>query len=283
MNTNTEAANEAACYSTNQGKTNMWWMALYETFKAAHDPAMFVPTPILFDCQNPTKQSWYPTNAPDYDMNNRTLSYYPAGRSFANVYGLYFQAASGNRAPTNAPDVLSTRVFASARMGDFYPEFTYGPPPTNIFNLTNALMYPRDVARLMTNTTNGVYYQMYSFKDMQWKSFLFTNTAYDFPSAGWDNNNLTKITTEGNWLTMMQAWIARKEQNAQIYFVNFSDNNSFREKRQIANDRTGVNGNGISPWFPDQPVGGFYDTTNQTTLNAAFDDIARKISARLTR
>lgn len=290
LNTNTAAANAGACYSTNNGMTNMWWVALYEVFKAAHDPAMFIPSPILFDEQNPTKQSWYPTNAADYDMDNRYLSYYPPGRTYANVYGMFFQRATGNRAPTNLPDITTDgRCYGSARMSDFYPEFTYGGHPLHVFNFTNTnsiyngFKYPDDMCNMITNNTNGAYYEMYSFKDQQWKPFTFNSYTYDLPSAGWTSANLNNITGEGNWLTMMQAWVARKEQNAQIYLVNFSNNSSLTYKRQIANDRTGNNGVGITPFFEDQPAGGFYNTTNQSTLTAAFEDIARKINARLTK
>ncbi|MFZ5805825.1 MAG: VWA domain-containing protein [Verrucomicrobiota bacterium] len=290
MHSNTAAVNAPACYGTNNGLTNMWWMALYEVFKATPDPAMIVPTPILFDEQNPTKQTWYPTNAADYNMNTRYLSTYPCGRTFANIYGMWFDRTTGSRAPTNLPDVnTSGTIYGSARLSDFYPEFTYGAHPTNVFGFTNTnsiysgLRYPKNLMTMITNNTNGIRYEMYSFRDTNWKTFSYNTSTYKLPSAGWVSTNSTYILNEGNWLTMMQAWIARKEQNAQIYFVNFSNTANYTEKRQIANDRTGNCGVGITPFFKDQPAGGFYNTADQNTLTAAFDDIARKINARLTK
>lgn len=300
LNTNTAAANVTACFSTNaygtnaaqiaQARTNMYWLALYEVFKATPDPAIIVPTPILFDEQNPTKQTWYPTNAADYNMNTRTLSAYPSGRTFANIYGFSFQrAGTSSRAPSTLPDSTTNGdTYYSARMSDFYPEFRYGAPITHVLNFTNStnynyLNYPKDVMQMITNTNDGIRYQMYSFKEGTWKDFSYNTSTYKLPSAGWQSTNTDAILNEGNWLTMMQAWIARKEQNAQIYFVNFSNNGNLTEKRQIANDRTGNNGVSISPFFSDQPVGGFYNTTNQATLTDAFDDIARKINSRLTK
>jgi len=269
----------------------MYWLALYETFKASPDPVLFVPTPILFDEQNPTKQTnWYPTNAADYNMNTRTLSAYPGSRTFANIYGFsYERSGTSSRSASTPPDVNTNGdTYLSVRMSDFYPQFTYGAHPTNILNFTNTntynyLRYPRNVINMITNTTNGVYYEMYSFKDQTWKSFPYETNTYKFPCTSGVSTNDDNILNEGNWLTMMQAWIARKEQNAKIYFVNFSNAANYTEKRQIANDRSGINGVGVRPFFSDQPVGGFYNTTNQTTLNDAFDDIARKINARLTQ
>lgn len=260
---------------TNTNHNMLWWVAVAENFKHAYDFYTFVPTPVLWDTHNPTRHASYPTNSPNRNMGTPFISYYPGGRMYANIYGIYSGNATGTRAPSDTNEHYGTYPYASARMSDYYPSFTFGSNPTNILTVTNTTT---NYAQLVNYTkTNGPTLSMYSFR-----TGSTTNFTYD--SANFPNkNNYTAIADEGYWISMMQAWIARNEQNAKIYFVNFSDNNRLTEKRNIANDRTGSNGVNVTPFFTGQPSGAFYSTSNQATLTAAFLDIAQKIGTQLTQ
>jgi Flp pilus assembly protein TadG len=285
---------------TNLNQTNSYWMAAVEIYKQAYDYSFILPTPIHWDSQNPLKATNYPTNIDAYTQrvknSTRFLSHYPSGRAFANIYGSHYQrsGSTNTRHPYQLPDNTNGWEMGTVRLSDFYPDYTFGPRPTNALTFTNSMgasatnVSPRDLAlytRPLSNNTTGVFYQYYSFRNGQWTNFNFTNSTgnTDVFRSQHTSANENTITSEGNWLTMMQAWIARKEHNARIYFVNFQTSvGSPVEKRNIANDRTGLNGVGASPFFPDQPTGAFYATTNEATMNAAFEDIGRKITTRLT-
>jgi hypothetical protein len=275
-------------------------MAAVEIYKQAYDYSFILPTPIHWDSQNPLKATNYPTNIDAYTQrvknSTRFLSHYPSGRAFANIYGAHYQrsGSTNTRHPYQLADTTNGWEMGTVRLSDFYPDYTFGPHPTNALTFTNSMgasatnVSPRDLAlytRPLSNNTTGVFYQYYSFRNGQWTNFSFTTSTgnTDVFRSQHTSANENTITSEGNWLTMMQAWIARKEHNARIYFVNFQPSvGSPVEKRNMANDRTGLNGVGSSPFFPDQPTGAFYATTNQATLDAAFEDIARKITTRLT-
>jgi|GEM_PF-6971626 len=279
---------------TTTDPAQLWWMATVEYTKLAYDLDLLLPVSIPTTYQNPLfyrTASWpnttnplpYPSNTDRFysvNTNKATLWNYPSGRQWANFYDNKV-AASGTFTHT-------------ARLSDFYPYFTFGAPPTAV--LTNGF------TNSCTNLWNLVQYTYTNSAPRYYYSFEYGSniSVYDATTSGFSNNSPTSgVNAAGQNINTMlmneayfdcecQAWIARKEQNARIFFISFYHDGgtdaltAITEKRNIANDATGQNGTGISPFFSDQQTGAFYGGTN-LDLTAAFQDIASKITTRLTQ
>lgn len=240
-----------------ENREKMWWVALGEVWRQGVSTMPSFPVYVDYDARLATQAGSYPALAREDGMDADDFNRWPEGRYYANSY--------------------DSKPNYSCRMSDFYPDFTYGDHPTNILNYTNSITTPPSMHAVMY--TNGAFTSMYSFKYGDYKPM---KTVNDSSWREWrEKDNM--IDEEGYWVSMMQCWVARTEQNAKVYVVNFSSTGGKLEKRQMANDRTGDNGEGINPFFDDQPAGAFYHTTDEDTMTAAFRDIAQKIGTHLTR
>jgi len=122
--------------------------------------------------------------------------------------------------------------------------------------------------------------QLWSFKHSKWLSYEFN--PQDDPAVKDYNDRVDKaVRQEARWTVAAQAAYARHSHNATIYTVGLSSSESNIDReilKQLANAKDAT-----TPFDASQKLGAYYYCPDGAAVKTAFEAIARKAGAVLTK
>lgn len=285
---------------TSKGKTiddTTRYRLVYEKAKMFDMNLVGFPGKIISDQMNPFKNSASPryTHDPDGVMTNDFVGYFPGTRRYANTYGVYFRdtytgySSSSNTVnwakPSICPTSLAVRdlyTIGTMTISDFYPDFSAAGNLDEFKNPVMATDYDEvsDLTKLGSWASSGT--TKYNWNVVRDKIALTTNRMdhkdwWSVRDNAWKAG--TPDSTNAYWLVEAQCWLAREQQKATIYTVDYLGAYSNSMKR-MANDNNGA----AFPQYGSQRTGIYYDVSSgNSALITSFQEIAKRISLKLVQ
>jgi Flp pilus assembly protein TadG len=237
------------------------------------------PATYVLDSQNPFQNSSSPRYADDPThavMTNAMMSTYPGMRFYANHYGMYSYETyagynssnprNGTREASNTHIPINKAAIGSVCMTDLYPDYAAGGFQNeatywdNGTTLESGTSTPKQLQDVVDATGKAAWTHHWSMRSNAWNTATSDNDAY--------------------WLIQAQAWLVRSQQKARIFCIDY-EGGSTNDMRRIANNNSGT----AFTQYSTQKVGEYYNvqTLGQDGLEEAFEDIANRISLKLTK